>query len=114
MKLTKKKAKELCILKWEWIIKNNGKFDDGNLHQLCKDIPELEDISAHCGYCEKYSHTSSVNISQCAKCPIRPKFSKDYHIYEFGCYQPNHPFGIWFYNHSVKNAQAVLDLIKSS
>lgn len=95
MELTKKKAIELSIKKWEWIVENDGSEDF-----LLDEIPELNDLSANCGLCEKYWK----NDAFCRKCPI----NKDH-----DCYDKKHLFHIWLYDKTKKNAQKVLDLIKA-
>ena len=47
--LTKKRAIRLSILKWEWIVEN-----DGCQNGLSKHIPELAKLKSHCGLCELY------------------------------------------------------------
>lgn len=111
MKLTKKKAKELCIKKWEYIVNNDGILDGERLRFA---IPEIKDLSAECAYCELYLYTVSAKIYYCFECPLRPKYSKDYDEYDYGCLQQNHPFNIWWDNKTKENAQKVLDLIKNS
>ena len=111
MKLTKKKAKELCIKKWEYIVNNDGILDGERLRFA---IPEISSLPGKCAYCELYRHTESVKFYYCFKCPLRPKYSKDYDKYNFGCHQQNHSFKIWYNNNTKENAQKVLDLIKNS
>lgn len=95
MELTKKEAKRLSILKWEFIIENGGNY---KLHKLPK---ELENLQSECGYCEKYYEKN------CAGCPINtPDIGK--------CWHSGHLFHVWYNNKTVENAQAVLDLIKKS
>ncbi len=102
MELTRKKAKELSIKKWEFIVKHNGsefKFI------LVKEIPELKDLEAKCGYCEKY-----FDNKHCNYCPIKPKGFKG----SIGCLDNQHPYDKWDKDRTTKNAQAVLDLIRNS
>jgi hypothetical protein len=104
MKLTKAKAKELSIRKWELIVLGRGS-DFG----IWTAMPELYELTNSCGYCEKYMH---INLPvNCGKCPIRPP---DYVPGSCGCNYDNHPFQIWNENRTTKKAQAVLDLIKKS
>ena len=91
MKLSKKKAKELSLKKWEYIVKNNG-LSEGLLDKY----PELIYLEANCGFCEKYED-----------CPICP-LALPGDIY---CSSPSHPFRAWSCNPNKENAQAVLDLI---
>ncbi len=94
MKLTKKEAKKLSILKWEFIIANGG---DHNNNKLPK---ELDELISHCGYCEKYEQ-------YCLECPLYLGDDTDGN----GCASDTHPWSIWYYNSTVENAQAMLDLI---
>ncbi len=92
MKLTKKEAKRLSILKWEFIIANGGRYQFRELPE------ELRLLTAECGYCEKYWG------SHCDVCPV--------YITGIGCCTGDkHPWSIWHENRTVKNAQAMLDLI---
>lgn len=92
MKLSKKKAKELSLKKWKYIVGNNGS-EDG----LTAAIPEIKDFSANCGYCEKY---------ECYECPL--------FIDDKTCTSYGHLYCIWVQNQTTENAQAVLDLILKS
>ncbi len=110
MKLTNKKAIELSILKWEWIVKNDG---DDNSSELLEAIPELENIEEYCGLCHKYLKVTYDPYSvSCDKCPIDIiKTKKNNHT--SGCWQNEHPFNIYECETTKENAQKVLDLIKS-
>ncbi len=91
MGLTKKEAKRLSILKWEFIIKNGGDY------KLTLELPkEIHHLDANCGYCEKYK--------DCTKCPLFLGDTSD-------CADLGHPWKKWANNSTVKNAQAMLDLI---
>lgn len=63
--MTKRKAKALSVKKWKWIVKNwnYSKNYEWNNDQMLKDIPELKDLCANCGYCE---YTDNV----CIDCPL--------------------------------------------
>ncbi len=91
MKLTKKEAKRLSILKWEFIIANGGGY-------LPHELPvELQGLLAECGYCEKYKES-------CKGCPLHQGGLMN-------CGHDEHPWQIWYDEQTVKNAQAMLDLI---
>lgn len=96
MILTKKEAKRLSILKWEFIVSNGGDY------VFWDELPiEVQPLIAECGYCEKYHHV------QCHRCPLN--------ISDIGCCKINeHPFSIWLNDPTPDTAQAVLDLIKKS
>jgi len=109
--MNKKEAKELCILKWEYIVKCGGDYDPWD---LLSEHPQLKSLTNHCAYCKLYFSTRTKTLLNCGKCPIRLKI-KDYNdLDEAGCGQENHPFNKWFNYRTKKSAQAVLDLIKKS
>ena len=95
MKLTKEKAIELSIKKWEWIVEN-----DGSMAGLTLAIPELIGLASNCGLCEKYWKDHAF----CKNCPIN---------YGYDCYDIEHPFQEWGIDNTKESAQKVLDLIKS-
>jgi hypothetical protein len=104
MKLTRKEAFRLSILKWEYIVENDGQdVIPGEVESL--------DMIGNCALCEKYLHTTDTVLRQCAECPIRPDI-KDYdELGGMGCRQEVHPFQIWDY--TKETAIKVLELIKS-
>jgi hypothetical protein len=110
MKLTKKRAKELCIKKWEYIVKMGGKY---NFIELEEAIPQLIGFRFFCAYCELYFFKSNKQLHYCAKCPL-VIITHDYNFDEGGCCQKNHPYELWQKNPSKETAQAVLDLILKS
>ena len=109
-KLTKKKAKEWCIKKWEYIVANNGS-EEGLLDKY----PELNEFEAECAYCELYLRKDNM----CDKCPLnyvsttvkRPVKYKEVRI---DCYDHKHPYKKWLNHQTKRNAQKVLDLIKNN
>ena len=102
MKLTKKKAIELSIKKWEWIVKEydkNYSFIE-NENMMVNDVPELLILSKNnrrCGICDY--------IKNCNNCPLAQ--------IDFDCGNSESKYDIWCNNETKANAQAVLDLIKS-
>lgn len=109
MKLTKKQAVELSIKKWEYIVKNKG--DESDIKEYMTDLSLMQN---QCPLCEKYwNYTSSFTkyADICTTCPLIIKSILT--IDDSGCLQPGHPFLLWNDNKTKKNAQAVLDLIKS-
>ena len=104
MKLTKKKAKELSIKKWEYIVGNNG-----SEVRLLDTLPELDGLNDDCGYCEKYKTPGKMYL--CTKCPINFGL---HDTYGCSCLIKPHPFLTWNRLKSKANAQRVLDLIKES
>ena len=98
MKLSRKQAFELSIKKWECIVEN-----DGDERIVLKKYPRFKDYKGDCPLCELYSDNA------CKECPIKPKRITS----RFGCSNKTHPWSIWFDNSNSKNAQKVLDLIKS-
>lgn len=110
MKLTKERAKELSIRKWEWIIENNGFV---NNDRLIEELPELFDLAHYCGLCELYCFEHDSELSHCLNCPIRPKREYYNNTTNTGCFQRIHPYYIWYNEPNIENAQAVLELIKN-
>lgn len=92
-----KEAKILAIIKWTYIVNNNG-----SERGLLEAHPELKHLNGYCGFCEliieKYH-------GKCKKCVL---YKKDIGKCGSG---DNHPYTIWHYNNTTKAAQAVLDLI---
>ena len=109
MKLTKKEAVELSIKKWEWIVENDGILVSILLYEK---IPKLSVLISGCGLCEKYIKTDDNHHYSCYKCPI---ISNDYNPKEenLGCRTKGHVWNKWTHKQTKKNAQKVLDLIKS-
>jgi hypothetical protein len=99
MKLTKEQAKELSIKKWEYIVGNNG-----NWKGLVKKYPELANLLAQCGYCEKYLR------KDCENCPLLIQIDG----INCSCYDGSHPHSKWAIKRTKLNAQKVLDLIRES
>ena len=113
MKLTRKRAKELCIKKWEYIVKNKG-----GRNGLYDVLPELRLLLSGCAYCELYLGTRSKTLDECAKCLIRPKVNEYDDLNDLGCSQRNHPFFKWENAQTtklkIKYAKELLELIKKS
>lgn len=105
--MTKEEAKELCILKWEYIVNNEGS-EDG----LINKYPELNKLLYECAYCELYFNDNSKH--HCDNCPIKIKYSKRTNKYYGFCLTPDHPYNKWDNANTKENAQVVLDLIKNS
>ena len=100
MKLTLKKAFELSIEKWEWIVKNNGYEDTST---LIDDIPSLKGLHAQCGLCQKYHEAIVGQRDGCKNCPL---------LINVGyCMTNLHPYYEWRMNSNKGNAKAVLSLI---
>lgn len=111
MKLTKKKAIELSILKWEFIV-DTGEIGDDE-YDLVQAVPELEGIHEGCGLCHKYLNINKKTYSiNCGKCPI-DIIANNSKKNVAGCWKDGHPFGIHNEHPTKENAQKVLDLIKS-
>jgi hypothetical protein len=90
--------KVLALIKWRAIVQNNGAtigLVRNNFYY------EFEKLYSHCSYCEVYDK----NPTYCAGCPLEIKGNS--------CMRLCHPYFIWFCHPTRKNAQAVLDLIKS-
>lgn len=96
--MTKREAYKLSLKKWQYIVKNDG--DDSDL-LFC--YPELRNIRAACGYCQKY-----LMLLNCKGCPLNIINNG---FYEAGCHQAGHPYNDWIEDPTKENAQKVLDLI---
>jgi hypothetical protein len=107
--MTKKKAKELCILKWEYIVNNNGSYNG-----LLNKYPELTNLINDCAYCELYYDTKNKKLNNCAKCPIKLKTEYYNSFYDVSCQQTNHLYYAWYKKQTKENAEAILNLIKNS
>ena len=103
MELTRKQAFELSIKKWEAEAKGE---------EIPQEILALK-MKSNCGLCEKYCDTTYIfHVDNCPKCPINIiPFVGNRDI--FGCIRHGHPYIKYLVNPIPKNAQKVLDLIKS-
>jgi hypothetical protein len=101
--MTNQEMYEYVILKWRYIVNNNGS-DDG----LKEAHPEMKNFRSNCSYCEKYLEKG------CVDCSLNTK-NKDYtFISASACMEEDHPFYAWFYNRNITNAQKVLNLIRKT
>ena len=108
--MTLKNAIELSIIKWKWIVKNDG--SEGL--ELEKDHPELKDMQDSCGLCEYY-RSAVVNrkgsrfmesFKECIKCPL--------YEYGDGCTISGSLYDNWYEatcDDEKKTAQAMLDTL---
>lgn len=92
--LTLEKAKELAILKWQYIVDNDG--SDYGLKDM---YPFLNSLFCNCSYCELFLLNSEVS---CFRCPINIDLS---------CLDNGSLFDEWCKIPSKENAKKVLDLI---
>lgn len=109
MELTKEKAKDLAILKWQHIVDNNG----SNIY-LTKTYPIFLEFIGLCPYCQLYINSESKYNLYCKKCPIKISNILYDDIENNSCSQKLHPYSIWLKNKTKENAQKVLDLIINS
>ncbi len=112
--MKKQQAKKLSIVKWEAIVKNNGK--ELNYKQLTE--LGLTNLFADCGYCEKYLHDLE-DSKICRHCPLNAKklnikYDKVFNYGEAHCLFNDHPYNIWQENQTVENAERMLNLIIKS
>lgn len=91
MNLTEENAKEYAIMKWQYIVDNNGSREG-----LLEKYPVLKELKANCSYCELYV---------CDNCPIGTMGD---------CTSGSHPWCRWKNLETKENAQKVLDLILNS
>jgi hypothetical protein len=105
MKLTKKKAVELSIKKWRYILSqcpskvnglsgHNDDIVDAAYGDIDVCIPELKDLRSHCGLCEYYN-------MDCVKCELE------------SCMNDNLWYSTWWNMPTKKNAKKVLKKLKS-
>jgi len=92
------KAYRYAVLKWDYIVQNNG-FSDG----LYNKHPKLKDFIAGCSYCELFQR------NDCFSCPIKIDNRKS--IYDCSCNDHEHPFHKWACNKSYETAKEVLNFI---
>jgi len=108
--LTKAQAKKLCIKKWNFIVKHDGRY---YTQEIEKKFPELANMQNECPYCELYITTDMFSREKdCLGCPINLYKKEGQDI--LGCNKPKHPFEKWLKSRTKKNAQKVLDLIIKS
>jgi len=110
MKLTKKKAKKLSILKWESHVIAGGEDD-----YFIEENPEFELFENECPFCELFIHESDkkTGLQTCYGCPLKP-ILENYNFDLCGCLQNGHPYAKWDDERTEENAQGVLNLIKNS
>ena len=63
-------AKILSIIKWTKIVElleNDNSFDNCNITDFLRQMPELSQLVAKCGFCERYIKNVSFNVG-CAIC----------------------------------------------
>ena len=104
--LTKKHAIELSILKWEFIVENNG-----SSFGLIEIYPELKSLMSYCGLCHKYNNKLGGKFNSCYGCPL-VMINNNYNYNECGCSQREHLYRNWFYDRTKVNAQKLLDFLK--
>jgi hypothetical protein len=72
MKLTKKKAKELSLIKWDYARKTGCTATELTIY-LSEKNPFVYNLHSSCGMCE-YTKTKSLikdyDIPDCSKCPL--------------------------------------------
>lgn len=93
MELTKEKALELSIFKWEIIIQNNGQYNEKVFAH-----PKLKKFPFGCALCGKYLNNS------CEGCPFV--------IEGNNCGDLDHPYDNWLNDPTKENAQIILDELK--
>jgi hypothetical protein len=81
MKLTKKKAKELSLIKWDYNRKTGCTF--GEMEREIKygkdnKLKQLKELDCYCGYCEKYEFNHDIcPLENCTN--VTAKWSKWYY-----------------------------------
>lgn len=100
--MTRKKADELVLKKWEWLAKNSDpkKDESENTDAVLKEIPQLKAIRNGCSYCYLYMD------GYCMKCPIF-KYDK-----AEDCTEYDSTYYKWGRHCTKANAKKMLALIK--
>lgn len=107
-------AKQLCIIKWEYIVKNEGR-EQG----LIDEYPTLTFYNSQCAYCQLFinQNLDADDKYQCNNCPLSIIKGDG-----LNCLLPNHPYKKWYklqhkpqvHNEDRLNAaKEMLKLIKS-
>lgn len=128
MELTKEKAKELAIAKWQWIVEHNFEFEGSQILDELHKLKEFKNLISECAYCTFYGYNNKSiaelrkytilpNID-CTKCPIAPP-DYDVDVFEIGCLYTNHLFNMYMDSigsttERIKIANELLELIKNS
>ena len=98
--LSLKEAKRLSIIKWEAHVKAGG---------FCVQLPvEIHKLRSKCGFCERWKDSTLKFGVNCEKC----EFAKVAGICESE--DEKDLFSIWEIYDTVENAQAILNIIKST
>jgi hypothetical protein len=126
MELTKEKAKELAIAKWQWIVEHNFEFEGSRIFDEFHKVKEFKNLISGCAYCSFYGYNNKSiaelrrckkeKYIDCTKCPIAPP---DIEMFEIGCLYQNHPFNMYIdsidsVSERIKIANELLELIKNS
>lgn len=117
--MTFQEAKDLSILKWEYIYKNKGKISG-----LLRALPQLSELNAQCGFCQYYLENPSQSEDRdyrtgCEECALSIKGK-----YIYSCLDEEHPYQKWrevsdlgpSYNEPLVTVRAeiVLNLVKNA
>jgi len=109
IKMTKRKAKKLSLIKWEYARKYGCNFSE-LLFYLVTKHNDIYEMRSGCAYCEKYLCKNKTGRSDCKKCPL-------YKIGE-GCNELNSLYFKWRYcknkNKRKKYASQLYDAILRS
>jgi hypothetical protein len=110
MVFTKKKRKELALLKWEEIVKHNyTNFQFVGIALPDERFKELKNLEFFCSFCEEWEEKN------CEKCPLNePKFKDDFGF--SNCRSKKHPYDKWVCavtdKERLKYAKQILEMIK--
>ena len=107
--ITKQEAIKLSLIKWEYIVNN-----DGSIGGLTDHHPELDNLLGLCGLCEYYEDLAILsNISDEFSLNRKTKCSFcDLAKLNTSCFDDDSYFQIWNRHRTKENAQDVLNLIK--
>lgn len=98
------KANEFAIIKWNWIVANNGVSD---ISSMISKIPELGVLKSKCGFCDMYWLHKDAN-SQCKDCPMLI----DKTDLTSNCKSTHHPYNIWLNDKTLINAKRMLKYVR--
>jgi hypothetical protein len=97
-----KRAFQLTVMKWNWIVNNNGIAD---ISSMINKVPTLNTLQSKNGLCDLYWLNSD---NPCKGCPLL--LDKD--DITTNCSNSHHPYSIWFTDRSKDNAKQMLKFVK--
>ena len=96
------KAKELTVMKWNWIVSNNGISD---ISSMISKIPELGVTKTKCGLCDLFW----LQEDACKNCPLLIEKTDA----TTNCKSAHHPYRKWLDNKNTKTARKMLRYVNA-